>query len=504
MHNCSATSPIEAPNILPIPPPTEFPFLSQDANTSSSSSSSATHEQGHTESIVKSQTDPQTHRRTPRTPSLKRIASQPRPDALRPMHSERPVPTGRRSYFGLTRARSTFTSTAPTDPLAEGSVGIESSEDDELHLLGPHTQLSGQPRKLKSLRIAKTNPKLRKQNKDEQYRGFAVANEGYQTKGKVSKRDGRLNITVNETANRGYLANALGTTLKHHLLRKEDKPGETLPDSEERLKRSDSHARVSTFQSQISTAVSGKVPTLNIVIMVIGSRGDIQPFLKIGKLLKEGYGHRIRIATHPAFKKFVEQDSGLEFFSVGGDPAELMAFMVKNPGLIPSASTVRAGEIGRRRDAMFDMFQGFWRACINATDDEYNVANREMMAEQNPFIADAIIANPPSFAHVHCAERLGIPLHLMFTFPYSPTQQFPHPLANVKNSNVDSNYTNFMTYPLVEMMYVYPRTPTCATPYTDFIQDMAWSRRPCQPLPSQDIGVGARFYALGTGAALSS
>ncbi len=32
-----------------------------------------------------------------------------------------------------------------------------------------------------------------------------------------------------------------------------------------------------------------------------------------------------------------------------------------------------------------------------------------------PFVADAIIANPPSFAHIHCAERLGIPLHLMFT-----------------------------------------------------------------------------------------
>jgi hypothetical protein len=36
-------------------------------------------------------------------------------------------------------------------------------------------------------------------------------------------------------------------------------------------------------------------------------------------------------------------------------------------------------------------------------------------AQIRPFIADAIIANPPSFAHIHCAERLGIPLHLMFT-----------------------------------------------------------------------------------------
>ena len=74
------------------------------------------------------------------------------------------------------------------------------------------------------------------------------------------------------------------------------------------------------------------------------------------------------------------------------------------------------------------------------------------MGKKNPFVADAIIANPPSFAHIHCAEALGIPLHLMFTFPYSPTQQFPHPLANIKTSNVDPGYTNFMSYPLVEMM----------------------------------------------------
>lgn len=29
-------------------------------------------------------------------------------------------------------------------------------------------------------------------------------------------------------------------------------------------------------------------------------------------------------------------------------------------------------------------------------------------------MADAIISNPVSYAHLHCAEALGIPLHLMF------------------------------------------------------------------------------------------
>lgn len=293
------------------------------------------------------------------------------------------------------------------------------------------------------------------------YSRFSVGNDKYKSKGRVSKRDGRLNISVNETANSGYLAKALGATLHRHLgshktedaTDRTEQPLSPLHGEDDPQRPGFSRASTaSTASTSLSVYDALPLPRLNIVIMVIGSRGDIQPFLKVGKLLKEQHGHRVRIATHPAFKKFIEQDSGLEFFSVGGDPAELMAFMVKNPGLVPSVSTVRAGEIGRRREAMLEMFQGFWRACINATDDETDIENVKMMGDKHPFVADAIIANPPSFAHVHCAERLGVPLHLMFTFPYSPTQQFPHPLANIKSSNVDTNYINFMSYPLVEMM----------------------------------------------------
>ncbi|KAI1406082.1 glycosyltransferase family 1 protein [Hypoxylon fuscum] len=283
--------------------------------------------------------------------------------------------------------------------------------------------------------------RAKRKTSDDRFRRFRVANELYHTKGKVSRKDGRLNITVNDTSNTGYLAKALGTAVKKVVTRKgdESKPGQR---------------PASSRLSSATTATSEKWrrPKLNIVIMVIGSRGDAQPFLKIGKVLKEEYGHRVRIATHPAFRDFVEKDSGLEFFSVGGDPSELMAFMVKNPGMIPTLETVKAGDIGRRRAAMAEMFEGFWRACINATDNEKDIHNIKMMGERDPFIADAIIANPPSFAHIHCAEALGIPLHLMFTFPYTPTQAFPHPLCSIKKSNVDPGYTNFISYPLVEMM----------------------------------------------------
>lgn len=178
-------------------------------------------------------------------------------------------------------------------------------------------------------------------------------------------------------------------------------------------------------------------PPLNVVIHVVGSRGDVQPFVALGKVLMETYGHRVRLATHPTFKKFVEEN-GLEFFSIGGDPAELMAFMVKNPGLMPGFDTLRNGDVGKRRKGIAEIIEGCWRSCIESgdgfgvdseqrTEAWVNSPNYDPQVPANttgrPFVADAIIANPPSFAHVHCAEKLGIPLHMMFTYEVNILRQ---------------------------------------------------------------------------------
>ncbi len=168
-------------------------------------------------------------------------------------------------------------------------------------------------------------------------------------------------------------------------------------------------------------------PRLNVVVQIVGSRGDVQPFVALGKVLKDTYGHRVRIATHATFQTFVE-DNGLEFFNIGGDPAELMAFMVRYPGLMPGFDAVKSGEVSKRRRGIQEMLLGCWRSCIEAGDglgpppkphprSEPLDLSQGMPGDQTqePFVADAIIANPPSFAHIHVAEKLGIPLHMMFT-----------------------------------------------------------------------------------------
>ncbi|PFH62446.1 hypothetical protein XA68_13513 [Ophiocordyceps unilateralis] len=205
-------------------------------------------------------------------------------------------------------------------------------------------------------------------------------------------------------------------------------------------------------------------PPLNVVVQIVGSRGDVQPFVALGKVLQEEYGHRVRIATHATFRDFVLHN-GLEFFDIGGDPAELMAFMVKHPGLMPGMDALKSGEISKRRKGIQDILLGCWRSCIEPGDgsgpplkphprnEPFDLsAGLPGDSSLKPFVADVIIANPPSFAHVHVAEKLGIPLHMMFTMPWSPTRAFPHPLANVESSNADDGMTNILTYTLVEML----------------------------------------------------
>ena len=244
-----------------------------------------------------------------------------------------------------------------------------------------------------------------------------ISQDGFATQANVAK-DGRVNINIKQRDKKlsNLLAPALRSQLSLHTGPEEPDHPPTPP------------------PGYIPPSLSGEPgrappPPMNVVIHVVGSRGDVQPFVALGKTLKETYHHRVRLATHATFKTFVEEN-GLEFFCIGGDPAELMAFMVKNPGLMPGFESLRSGDVGHRRKGMYEIIRGCWRSCIEAGDgtgiepsDDYIEDHASFdsgisvsgNATTKPFVADAIIANPPSFAHIHCAEKLGIPLHLMFT-----------------------------------------------------------------------------------------
>ncbi|KAG6722117.1 hypothetical protein I3842_03G145300 [Carya illinoinensis] len=160
------------------------------------------------------------------------------------------------------------------------------------------------------------------------------------------------------------------------------------------------------------------IPPLQIVMLIVGTRGDVQPFVAIGKRLQD-YGHRVRLATHSNFKDFV-LTAGLEFYPLGGDPKVLAGYMVKNKGFLPSGPS----EIPVQRNQMKEIIYSLLPACKDP-DLDCGI----------PFKADAIIANPPAYGHIHVAEALKVPIHIFFTMPWTPTSEFPHPLSRVKQQS---------------------------------------------------------------------
>ncbi|KAK1435522.1 hypothetical protein QVD17_01287 [Tagetes erecta] len=167
----------------------------------------------------------------------------------------------------------------------------------------------------------------------------------------------------------------------------------------------------------IVTDSNKSIPKLNIAVLVVGTRGDVQPFLAMSKRLQE-FGHRVRLATHANFRSFVES-AGVDFYPLGGDPRILAGYMARNKGLIPSAP----GEISTQRKQLKAIIESLLPACTSPD-----------LKNGKPFQAQAIIANPPAYGHAHVAEALGVPLHMFFTMPWTPTSEFPSPLVRVPQS----------------------------------------------------------------------
>jgi hypothetical protein len=304
----------------------------------------------------------------------KMATQQDKPATFRPTQqrwaTERPKPSTKHSLLGRLQSgprrgddstQQRKPATVTFDPYSSESES-DSSDDERL----PSRSLSHDNR------IAEEERRKRRTSTGGPFSRLKFANEHLRTQGRISKSDGRLKLSLLEKdGDSGYLAKALGAVLHKHSNNEDDASISGYD------KRDIKAQKIAPEDDEMEHDPSRRV-RLNIVIIIIGSRGDIQPFIRIGKILQNDYGHRVRMATHPSFRDFVEKDSGLEFFSIGGNPAELMAFMVKNPGLIPNLDTIKEGEIGRRRAQMYEMFQGMWRACINATDDETDKTNAKM------------------------------------------------------------------------------------------------------------------------------
>jgi hypothetical protein len=96
-----------------------------------------------------------------------------------------------------------------------------------------------------------------------------------------------------------------------------------------------------------------------------------------------------------------------------------------------------------------EIINSCWGACVDVDPGPEDGSG----PRGGRFQADAIISNPVTYAHIHCAEALGVPLHLFFPQPWVRTKAFPHPLACMSYDKDNQWSTeNYLSYQVVERM----------------------------------------------------
>lgn len=153
---------------------------------------------------------------------------------------------------------------------------------------------------------------------------------------------------------------------------------------------------------------------MRIAIMASGSRGDVQPYLALGKGLADA-GHAVKILTHDGYEKQV-RSYGLAFAELKGNPQEvaeseeMLKLLEKGNFLAINAHTSKIVK---------EASQHWAKDSLVACED-----------------AELLIAGVGGlFVALALAENLNIPLLQAYVFPFTPTKEFPAALVPKSVSN---------------------------------------------------------------------
>jgi sterol 3beta-glucosyltransferase len=143
---------------------------------------------------------------------------------------------------------------------------------------------------------------------------------------------------------------------------------------------------------------------MRIAIIAMGTRGDVQPYLALGKGLQAA-GHLVRLITHENFAQLVSF-YGLEFWPARGNVQAIMEspklreLLEKGNFLAITAYTSEAAQ-----QAAIDWAEDGLAACQGM---------------------DLLVAGVGGmFVALALAEKLKLPLLQAYIFPFTPTKAFP-------------------------------------------------------------------------------
>lgn len=173
---------------------------------------------------------------------------------------------------------------------------------------------------------------------------------------------------------------------------------------------------------------------MKILIASYGSRGDVQPYIALGKGLQKA-GHQVMIATSNRFQAFIEEH-GLNYGYMNDD-------------LLSLIDTDQGKDLLEKTD---NLFKVIWRTL--STLKQFGPMQQSLFDESwqaaKQFKPDVIVFHPKSYGCLHFAEKLSVPVALGLLVPMIvPTAEYPN--IGFPKLKLGKRY-NLMTYHLVNRL----------------------------------------------------
>lgn len=145
---------------------------------------------------------------------------------------------------------------------------------------------------------------------------------------------------------------------------------------------------------------------MRVLIVTMGSRGDVQPYIALGQGLQAA-GHVVKIATHCNFQSFVEEH-GLLFAPLNAD---MRALMKSDAGRRMWAAGANSALYGHRFfQAVRPLTRRIAQDCLEASRG-----------------ADVVLGSMLGYWMAYnAAEKLHLPLHAAYLQPAHPTGLYPN------------------------------------------------------------------------------
>lgn len=171
---------------------------------------------------------------------------------------------------------------------------------------------------------------------------------------------------------------------------------------------------------------------MRIAIIALGSRGDVQPYIALGKGLKEA-GHAVRLVTHQNFEGLVHSQA-LEFWPVRGnvqdvvESQEMRELLEKGNFLAITARTAKEAQ----------------RAAIQWAEDGLGACQG----------MDLLLAGIGGlYIGLALAEKLGLLFIQAYYVPFTPTTAFPGALLPVPLPRLGGSFNRLSHHLTRQMMW---------------------------------------------------